>query len=185
MSHAPELVTERLRLRRWLPSDAQPFAELNADPRVMEYLSGPLSRADSDAMIERIEARFRENGFGFWALEIPGVAPLAGFVGLSVPRFEAHFTPCVEVGWRLAAAQWGQGYATEAARAALRFGFESLGLGAIVALTCTENLRSRRVMAKLGMRRDPRDDFEHPALPDGDPLRSHVLYRVSKTSNDR
>src|SRR5690242_9822545 len=118
MDSSFELATPRLRLRRWLPSDAEPFAALNADPRVVEFLS-PLGRAESDAMIERIETRFRERGFGFWAVEVPGVTPFAGFVGLGVPRFQAHFTPCVEIGWRLAFEHWGKGYATEAARAAL------------------------------------------------------------------
>src|ERR1043166_546005 len=127
-----EIRTERLLLRRWLPSDREPFAALNADPRVVEYLAGPLSREESDAFIERIEAHFDRNGFGLWAVEIPGHAPCAGFIGLSIPRFEAHFTPCVEIGWRLAAEHWGQGYATEGARAALAFGFETLQLPEIV-----------------------------------------------------
>jgi ribosomal-protein-alanine N-acetyltransferase len=174
------LATERLRLRRWRPEDREPFAVLNADARVAEFLQAPLSRAESDALIERIEAHLEQHGFGLWAVEIPGVAPLAGFVGLSVPRFETHFTPCVEVGWRLAPACWGGGYATEAARAALVFGFDEVGLDEIVSFTVPANARSRRVMEKLGMSHRPEDDFDHPALPAGHPLRRHVLYRLAR-----
>jgi RimJ/RimL family protein N-acetyltransferase len=177
----PELRTDRLLLRRWLPDDRAPFAALNADPRVMEHLPAALTREESDAFAARIEAHFEQRGFGLWAVEIPGVTPFAGFVGLSVPRFEARFTPCVEVGWRLAAERWGRGYAAEGARAALAFGFETLGLGEIVSFTAPENLRSRRVMEKLGMVRDPAEDFDHPGLPEGHPLRRHVLYRLEQT----
>ena len=172
--------TERLLLRRWRPEDRAPFAALNADPRVMEFLPGTLSRAQSDEFAERIEAHFAEHGFGLWAVEIPGVTPFAGYVGLSVPRFEARFTPCVEIGWRLAFAHWRGGHATEGARAALAFGFEQAGLDEIVSFTVPANVRSRRVMEKLGMRRDPAEDFDHPALPVGHVLRRHVLYRIAK-----
>lgn len=165
-------------LRRWRDDDRAPFAALNADPRVVEFLPGPLSRAQSDALAERIAAHFVEHGFGLWAVEAPGEIPFAGFVGLSVPAFDAAFTPCVEVGWRLASSCWGRGYASEAARAALACGFERLGLAEIVSFTVPANLRSRRVMERLGMSRDPADDFDHPALPDGHPLRRHVLYRA-------
>lgn len=174
-----ELETARLRLRRWVESDRPPFAELNADPRVMEFISDPLSRADSDLLAEAIAAQHAARQFGLWAVELPGVAPFIGFVGLSVPSFEAPFTPCVEIGWRLAAACWGRGLATEAARAVLAFGFEELALHEIVAFTARDNVRSRRVMQKLGMTRDAADDFDHPRLSAGDPLRSHVLYRLS------
>jgi len=152
---------------------------MNADPRVVEHLPAYTSAAQSDAFAGRIEAHFAAHGFGLWALEIPGALPFAGFVGLAVPTYEAHFTPCVEIGWRLAAQSWGHGFATEAARAVLGFGFERLGLAEIVSFTVPENVRSRRVMEKIGLVRDPRDDFEHPALPEGHPLRSHVLYRAS------
>lgn len=173
-----ELRTERLLLRRWRRADLAPFAELNADPAVFEYLPGPLSRAESDALAARIDAHFGRNGFGLWAVEIPAVTPFAGFIGLSIPAFEAHFTPCVEVGWRLARAHWGRGYASEGARAALRFGFEQLRLDEIVSFTVVDNRRSRAVMERLGMRHHPDDDFDHPALPEGDRLRRHALYRV-------
>lgn len=175
-----ELETPRLRLRRWRSEDRAAFAALNADPRVVEFLPGPLSHAESDAVADRIVAHFAEHGFGLWAVEILGVAPFAGFIGLSQPRFTAAFTPCVEIGWRLAAEHWGRGYATEGARAALAFGFEPLGLTEIVSFTVPENLRSRRVMEKLGMTRDPAEDFDHPLLPAGHRLRRHVLYRVAR-----
>ncbi len=172
--------TERLRLRPWRPADRAPFAELNADPRVVEHLPGPLSRAESDALAQRIETHFTVHGCGLWALEISNVTPFAGYVGLSVPGFAAHFTPCVEIGWRLAAAHWGYGYATEAARAVLAFGFESLGLAEIVSFTVPANTRSRRVMEKIGMVRNPADDFDHPGVPVGSALRRHVLYRIAR-----
>ncbi len=173
-----ELTTERLLMRRWLPADREPFAALNADPAVMEHFPAPLTRAQSDALAERIEAGFERHGFGLWALEERASGELLGFTGLSVPPFEAHFTPAVEVGWRLVRSAWGKGYATEAGRAALRCGFERFGLEEIVSMTSVGNLRSRAVMERLGMSRDPRDDFELPTIPPGDPLRPHVLYRV-------
>jgi RimJ/RimL family protein N-acetyltransferase len=179
-----ELRTDRLLLRRWLPADREPFAALNADPEVGEFLPAALTREASDALAARIEAHFEAHGFGLWAVEAPGVTPFLGFTGLSIPGFQAHFTPCVEIGWRLAARFWGRGYATEAARAALAFGFESLRLGEIVSFTVPGNLRSRRVMEKIGMRRDPGDDFDHPALPEGHPLRRHVLYRVRAVAEE-
>lgn len=175
-----ELRTDRLLLRRWLPDDRAPFARLNADPRVVEFLPGPLSREESDAMADRIEAHFQKNGFGLWAVEIPGVTRFAGFVGLSTPRFEAAFTPCVEIGWRLDADHWGRGYATEGARAALAFGFGALRLSEIVSFTVPANVRSRRVMEKIGMTHSASDDFDHPMLPQGHPLRRHVLYRLRR-----
>jgi RimJ/RimL family protein N-acetyltransferase len=176
---AAELRTERLLLRSWRPSDRAPFAALNADPRVMAHFAAPLSTGESDAVAARIEAGLAERGFGLWALEIPGVTPFAGFVGLSVPGFAAHFTPCVEIGWRLSAEHWGRGYAPEAARAALAHGFEALGLAEIVSFTTPANLNSRRVMEKIGMVRDPADDFDHPDFPEGHRIRRHVLYRIA------
>lgn len=175
---ASEIRTERLLLRAWREEDLPAFAALNADPEVMEFLPKLLTRAESDAMAARIRDHFARRGFGFWGVEVPGVADFVGFVGLAVPSFEAHFTPCVEIGWRLARAHWGQGYATEAARGALGFGFRELGLAEVVAFTVPANRRSRAVMERLGMARSSEDDFEHPALPDGHPLRPHVLYRA-------
>lgn len=174
----PTLETERLVLRRWRPADRAPFAALNADPAVMEHFPAPLTREESDAMIARAEAHLDQHGFGPWAVEVRGGAPVIGFVGLVVPRFTAHFTPCVEIGWRLARAHWGHGYATEAARAALAFGFGTVGLAEIVSFTVPANVRSIAVMERLGMTHDAAGDFDHPNLPEGHPLRRHVLYRI-------
>jgi RimJ/RimL family protein N-acetyltransferase len=174
-----ELQTERLRLRAWRATDRETFAQFNADPRVMEYFPAPLSSDDSDRLIDNIQTHIEEHGWGLWAVEVVDTSAFAGFIGLTRPRFEAHFTPCVEVGWRLGPAYWGQGYATEGARAALAFGFSTLGIHEIVSLTTEANARSRRVMQRLGMTHDPADDFEHPGLPPGHRLRHHVLYRKS------
>ena len=174
----PELRTERLLLRRWRARDREPFAALNADPAVMEHFPAPLDRDASDALVAAIEAGFERHGFGLWALEPREGGELLGFTGLAVPAFEAHFTPAVEIGWRLARPAWGYGYATEAARAALEFGFEQAKLNEVVSFTAAGNLRSRAVMERLGMSHDPADDFDHPSLPPGHPLERHVLYRV-------
>lgn len=171
--------TPRLLLRRWRPSDRDALARLNADPEVMEHFPATLDRAGSDATADRIAAHFATHGFGLWAIEVQGGEPFIGFAGLMIPRFQAHFTPAVEIGWRFARSAWGHGYATEAAREALRLGFAELGLPSIVSFTVPNNLRSRRVMERLGMRRDPREDFDHPLLPEASPLRRHVLYRLS------
>jgi RimJ/RimL family protein N-acetyltransferase len=180
MTEVTELRTPRLRLRAWRAEDREPFAAMNADPRVMEFYSAPLSPAESDALVDRIGEHFAAHGFGLWAMEIPDVAPFGGYVGLAVPRFTAHFTPCVEIGWRLDASLWGRGYATEAARAVLAYGFETLGLDEIVSFTTEKNLRSRRVMERIGMTHDPTDDFDHPSLATTDRLRRHVLYRAAR-----
>jgi RimJ/RimL family protein N-acetyltransferase len=185
VSDLPSLRTPRLLLRAWRDEDLEPFAALNADPVVMEFFPKPLDRTESDAAVARIRDHFAAHGYGFWAVEVPGVADFIGFVGLAVPRFEAHFTPCVEIGWRLARAYWGRGYATEAACAALDIGFRDLALKEIVSFTVPANLRSRAVMERIGMTRSPDDDFEHPLLPVGHPLRRHVLYRMNReTSGD-
>lgn len=172
-------------LRPWRDEDLVPYAALNADPRVMEHFPSLLTRAQSDASAGKIRGAMEERGFGLWAAELPGVAGFIGFVGLSVPHFQAHFTPCVEVGWRIAHDHWGQGYATEGAEAALAVGFGELGLTEVVAMTVPANARSRRVMEKLGMRRDPEGDFDHPSIAEGHPLRCHVLYRVSAAEAER
>ena len=174
------LETERLLLRRWQPEDRVPFAALNGDPEVMQHFPRPLSRPDSDAMIERIEATFDAHGFGLFAVEECGSGAFIGFVGLWPTGFDAHFTPAVEVGWRLARHAWGSGYATEAARAAVTDGFARLGLAEIVSFTAVVNERSQRVMAKIGMTHDPTDDFDHPSLPVGHRLERHVLYRLRR-----
>jgi RimJ/RimL family protein N-acetyltransferase len=178
----PGLRTNRLLLRRWQASDRAPFAELNADPEVMRYFRGTLDREASDAFVDRIEKAFDELGYGLWAVEVLATGRFIGFTGLALHTFEAHFTPAVEVGWRLARSAWGHGYATEAARAAVDFGFDTVGLDEIVSMTTETNLRSRAVMERIGMTRRPADDFEHPSLPEGHPLRPHVLYRIAKHS---
>lgn len=178
MSGAVELHTDRLILREWRDDDLPLFAALNADPDVMQYMPKLLSREESDERVRKIREHFNRQGFGLWAVEVFGAEPFVGFVGLSVPSFEQPFTPCVEVGWRLARAAWGKGYAIEAARAAVQFGFDRIGLTEIVSFTVPDNLRSRRVMERLGMTHDPNGDFEHPLLPEGHPLRRHVLYRL-------
>jgi ribosomal-protein-alanine N-acetyltransferase len=180
VSETPEIHTARLRLREWRDDDLAPFATLNADPRVMEFLGAPLDRTASDALAARIRAHFTQHGFGLWAVEVVAGAPFVGFIGLSVPAFTAHFTPCVEIGWRLAAEHWGKGYAGEGAKRALEFGFGQLGLDEIVAFTAVGNARSRHVMERIGMHHDPADDFDHPALPGGHPLQRHVLYRITR-----
>lgn len=172
------LETSRLRLRRWQPSDQDPFAQLNADPEVMRYFPALLSRKQSDALIDRFEAEFDQRGFSFWAVDVKSSGSFIGFVGLNVPSFEASFLPAVEVGWRLARAFWGLGYATEAGNESLRYGFEVLELPEIVSFTAKLNNRSRAVMERLGMHRDVSNDFEHPRIPIDHPLRPHVLYRL-------
>ena len=180
---APMLTTRRLVLRHWSDADLAPFAALNADPRVMEYFPGTLTRPESDALAARIRNRLETTYFGLWAVEVPAAAPFIGFVGLSVPDWEAHFTPCVEVGWRLAYAHWGHGYATEAAAAVLAYGFNDLKLAEIVSFTAAANGRSQAVMRRLGMAHAPQDDFLHPNLPACHPLRPHVLYRISPATH--
>jgi RimJ/RimL family protein N-acetyltransferase len=174
------LTTESLVLREWRDSDLEPFAAINSDPRVMEFQPAPLDRAESDALAGRIREAFAKYGFGLWAVEVPGVAPFIGFIGLSVPGFEAPFTPCVELACRLAFDHWDQGYATEGAWAAVEFGFKQARLKEIVSFTAPANARSVRVMEKIGMKRDPAEDFDHPALPVVHRLRRHVLYRLSR-----
>ncbi|HEY4162453.1 MAG TPA: GNAT family N-acetyltransferase [Dongiaceae bacterium] len=180
MKIAPSLTTERLILRPWRPEDLEPFAALNADERVTITLGGSLTRAQSDTLVERIVLGFATQGFGQWAVEIPGEAPFIGFIGLSVPSFDAPFMPAVEIGWRLAFDHWGKGYATEGARAALEFGFTTAGLDEIVSFTAASNMRSRAVMERLGMHRDPRDDFSHVRLGKDHPLFQHVLFRLKR-----
>jgi RimJ/RimL family protein N-acetyltransferase len=175
----PRITTERLLLREWQYRDREPFARLNADARVAEHLGPQLSRHESDALVDALIARWAADGYGVWAVERLEDGAFLGFAGLNAPSFEAHFTPAVEVEWRLAPEAWGHGYATESARAALRFGFETRGLDEIVSFTVPANTRSRAVMERLGMTRDPSDDFDHPGLPAGHPLRRHVLYRVT------
>jgi RimJ/RimL family protein N-acetyltransferase len=197
-----QLRTERLLLRRFRDEDRAPFAALNADPRVMEHFVTPLDRAASDAFVDRIEQRRDEHGYSLWAVEVvdeaapgagrsigvapgagrfigvaPGAGRFIGYVGLWDATFDAPFTPTVEVGWRLAADAWGRGYATEAAIASVDDGFARVGLPEIVSFTAVDNDRSRAVMERIGLVRDPDGDFDHPSVPEGHPVRPHVLYR--------
>jgi RimJ/RimL family protein N-acetyltransferase len=176
------LHTDRLRLREWRDEDLAPFAAMNAAPEVVEFLTKALSRNESDALVERIRAHFRDHGFGLWAAEEASSETFIGFVGLSIPQFDAPFMPCVEIGWRLARPFWGMGYATEAARAAMRFGFDQAKLEEIVSFTVPMNQRSRSVMTKIGMHNEPDDDFDHSGLPEGHRLRPHVLYRLTRAA---
>ncbi|WP_046468316.1 GNAT family N-acetyltransferase [Allosalinactinospora lopnorensis] len=182
MGKGPELRTERLLLRRWREEDRAPFARINADPDVMRYLPALLTCGESDALSKRAQRDLDEYGYGLWALEVVETGEFIGFTGLLNVRFAAHFTPAVEVGWRLARHAWGHGYATEAARAAVRHGFDRVGLAEIVSLTVGANTRSRAVMRRLGMRRAPEDDFAHPALPAGHRLSRHLLYRLPRSA---
>ena len=179
---ADTLTTARLLLRRWREADRLPFQRLNTDPRVMEFMPGLLSAEASDAMILRIEQHFDRHGFGLFAAELLEDRRFLGFIGLSTPAFEAPFMPAVEIGWRLAAESWGCGLATEGAQAVLRYAFQTLELPRVVSFTVPHNLRSRRVMEKLGMTHDPADDFDHPRFAPGHPLRRHVLYRLDRAA---
>ena len=177
---AERLATERLVLRRWTDADREPFAALNADPEVMRFFPESLTREQSDQMVDRIEELFDRHGFGLWAVEVQGGDPFIGFTGLAPLNAQVPHDG-IEVGWRLARAAWGHGYATEAARASVAYGFEHGGLDEIVSVTAVINTPSRAVMERLGMSHDPADDFAHPVLPAGSPLRPHVLYRLRRT----
>ncbi|GAA0961873.1 GNAT family N-acetyltransferase [Kribbella koreensis] len=172
------LTTDRLLLRQWKDSDRETYAALNADPAVMEHFPNALTRAESDTMVDRLTAAIDERGFGFWAAEVRETGQFIGFIGLSVPSFEASFTPCVEIGWRLVKDAWGNGYATEGARASLAHAFGPLGLDEVLSFTTTTNKPSQRVMERIGMTYV--EDFDHPRLAAGHPLQRHVLYRITR-----
>ncbi|MCO6060076.1 GNAT family N-acetyltransferase [Pseudomonas sp. MOB-449] len=175
-----ELNTPRLRLRAWRDDDLPAFAGLNADPEVMRHFPACMSQEESAALAMRIRRHSLQYGFGQWVVEHRGDGGFVGVVGLQTVNFAEHFTPAVEIGWRLMPRYWGQGLASEAAQAALAFGFEALQLAEIVAFTVPANLRSQAVMQRIGMQRDPDGDFEHPLLPEGHALRRHVLYRLGR-----
>ena len=178
MAEIIEFETDRLRLRQWLATDREPFAALNADPRVMEFFPATLDRATSDAMADYCEALIAKRGWGFWAAEVKGSGQFIGFIGLHTPS-ELPFSPCVEIAWRLAFKHWGKGFASEAASGALQVGFGLLNLPEIVSFTAVRNLRSRAVMERLGMREAP-STFEPPHIPVDSPLRLHCLYPLSR-----
>jgi RimJ/RimL family protein N-acetyltransferase len=179
-THSQPLKTERLLLRRWRDEDFTPFAAMNADPLTMRFMPSVLTADETRALMERLEEHHRLHGFGVWAVEATGVAPFIGFTGLQRVSFDAPFLPAIEIGWRLAPAFWGKGYATEAAKAALRMGFEGLNLDQIVSFTVQANKPSWSVMERLGMHRDAAEDFDHPRLPVGHTLRRHILYRLTR-----
>jgi len=178
MTPAPKIRTSRLLLRQWRDDDYEPFAAMNADPRVMEFFPSALSNIESRQLADRIRMTIADRGYGNWAVEVPDGANFIGFIGLAVPRFHAHFTPCIEIGWRLGFDHWGKGYATEGATSVRDWAFAVLALPEIVSFTSEKNVRSRRVMERIGMTRDPADDFDHPGLPVGHSLLRHVLYRL-------
>jgi 3-dehydroquinate dehydratase/shikimate dehydrogenase len=177
--------TERLILRPWKEEDLEPFAKLNADPRVMEYFPGLKTRKESDASVKLMSNHIERCGWGFWAASLIQTGEFIGFIGLEDVYFKADFTPAVEIGWRLAFNYWGKGYATEGALASLQYGFEKLKLEKIVSFTAVKNMRSRAVMERIGMHHDPKDDFDHPRLPEGHPLRKHVLYKLKASEWQR
>jgi ribosomal-protein-alanine N-acetyltransferase len=176
----PAIETSRLILRQWRDADLDTWAEMNADPRVMEFFTEPLDRARSDEVASKMRARIERDGYGLWAVEIKETGAFAGLIGLNEMAADIPVAPKREVGWRLAFDAWGYGYATEGAEAALQFAFGKLGWPEVVAVTAAINERSQRVMRRLGMIRDPAADFEHPRVPEGNPLRPHVLYRIHR-----
>ena len=180
MTPVVTLRTERLLLRPWRDSDRAPFAAMNADPKVMEHFPALSTREESNAAVDRIVARMKQQGFGLWAVEVPGLAEFVGFIGLGRADAILGF-PAVEIGWRLAAQHWGRGYATEGARASLAHAFDDLDLDEVVSFATTRNERSRHVMEKIGMTRRPEDDFDHPGVPPAWKGRRHVLYRITRT----
>ena len=182
MPAVPILTTERLVLRGWRDEDREPFGAMNADPEVTRFLSKALMREESDALVDRIRNSWERRGWGLWAVERQSDGRFLGFTGLSWQTFEAPFNPSVEIGWRLERAAWGQGYATEAARAALAFAFERLELDEVMSFTTVRNAASRRVMEKIGLRHDPTADFEYPGLPSGHPNRPSVAYRITRNA---
>ena len=175
-----EFCTTRLILRHWREEDREPWAELGADPEVMQHFPKTLTREESDAFGDGVGASLEERGWGLWAVEERGTGRFLGFTGLNVPRFEAHFTPAVEIGWRLRRDAWGSGFATEAARGVLTVAFDDLELPEVVSFTAVPNERSQAVMRRLGMTHDPAEDFDHPVLAEDSPLRRHVLYRLRR-----
>lgn len=180
------LKTQRLILRPWEEEDLEPLSRLNADPRTMEFLPAPLTREESSARLKIYSHHIQDHGWGLWAVSAPGVSDFIGWIGLWSIDFDSHFTPAIEIGWRLLPEFWGQGYATEGAKASLQYGFDVLKLDEIVSITVPANGRSRRVMEKLGMHTDPKDDFDHPKFPKGHPLKRHILlYRLQSSEWQR
>lgn len=182
------LKTKRLILRPWREEDLEPFAQLNADPKVREYFPSVLSKEESDQSAKKMQAKIEEKGWGFWAVSAPGVADFIGFIGLDnvdKSTFPVPFAPAVEIGWRLGFKYWGRGFATKGAMASLKYGFEVLNLDEIVSFAAVQNMRSRAVMERIGMKRNPDDDFDNPKLAQGHPLQRHVLYRIKRLDYEK
>ncbi|MBN8827717.1 MAG: GNAT family N-acetyltransferase [Sphingobacteriia bacterium] len=173
------LETPRLILREWKEQDIEAFVKINQDPKVIKFLRGALTLEEAKAFIIGANMGILDNGFGLWAAELKETKELIGFIGLNIPEFKAHFTPCVEIGWRLSSKHWRKGLATEGAKRVLEFAFKDLGIEEIVAFTARNNLASRKVMEKLGMTHDPKENFNHPKLPESHPLSLQVLYRIN------
>ena len=173
--------TDRLILRNWREKDRQAFFEMNADRQVMRFFEKTRSRAEADALLDRFVIEIDRDGYGFWAVELRDAGQVIGFTGLRDVHFDAAFAPAVEIGWRLLTRYWGNGYATEAARTCLAYGFEQMGLAEIVSFAVPENWPSRRVMERIGMRREPEHDFDHPDVTPGSPLARHAFYRLTVT----
>jgi len=174
-----EINTERLLLRQWKDDDLEAFCAINSSPVVMEFFPNPLDRTESDALAKRIQENIAKNGWGFWAVEIPGISDFIGFVGLNTPNYPLPCSPCVEIGWRLSEKYWGKGYATEAAQSALRVGFTQLGFNEIVSFTSVLNHRSIKLMERLKMKNSG-EYFEHPKVPESSSLKRHCLYRMTR-----
>lgn len=177
--------TPRLVLRGWHDADIEPWVHMNADPRVMEFYPAVQTRAESESSALGMRTRLERDGYGWWVVEIKGEARFGGVIALQPVPFDAPFTPALEVGWRFPYANWGHGFATEGATAALEFAFERLHRDEVIAVTSTLNLRSQRVMQRLGMTRDPREDFDNPRVAEGHRLRPHVLYRTARADAGR
>jgi RimJ/RimL family protein N-acetyltransferase len=172
--------TDRLILRTWKEEDLLPFAHLNQDPLVMEFFPKTLAYSETEAMLERLKQKFASDGFSFMAAELKETNEFIGFIGLNKPMFEAPFMPAIEIGWRIGSRYWNKGYATEGAKAALEYGFQTLALKEIVSFTAEINIKSRRIMEKIGMHQDHAGTFDHPVLSDDHPLKKHVLYRIDQ-----
>ena len=172
--------TDRLILRLFEEKDIEPLSFINQDPKVCEFFPVPLNRAETETMIRKFIDHYNKNKFSIYAVELKSTKEMIGFCGLFIPSFEAHFTPCVETGWRLGSQYWNHGYATEAAKTVLQYAFETLHLNEIVSFTAVNNIRSRRVMEKIGLHHNTDDDFDHPKIEKSHPLCGHVLYRITK-----
>jgi len=174
------IATPRLILRTWKQEDIDPYFRINQDPKVIEFLRGPLTLDEVNAFVSNVNNQQEKYGYTLWAVEVKQTGTFIGFIGLNYTNWESHFTPAVEIGWRLDSKSWGQGYATEGAKAALDFAFNKMNLQEIVSFTVPDNKRSIQVMERIGLKRDLNGDFEHPKLPKDHRLLKHILYRLTR-----